>query len=494
MVEILANGVREIGNLQNDLKRGIFISAIGRYAYLIIQFVIMAVLSRLLTPEEFGIVSIINVFLIFFNMLVDMGIGPAIIQNKTLNQEQINGIFSFTIILSIVISILFALLAKPIALFYHNPDLVGVGFAMSIALLSTGFNMVPQAILAKQKKFLDINVAQVISSIVAGVIAIVLAYHKFSYYALVINAIVKNTLMFFIIFIRSQLKLTKEIHKSSLMEIYTFSRNQFIFNLINYFSRNLDHLLIGKFISTKALGYYDKAYTLSLYPNQILISVITPVVQPVLSEYEDQKQVIKKTYLTLSKLLALVGMPLTIFLIFSAKEIIYILFGNQWGNSVITFQILAASIWIQMILSSTGSIFQSANRTDLLLLSGILSSVLNVISIAIGVVMGSIEVVAFGLVITFSINFIQCNYLLLVKVFQAKQLEFYRVLKGPVLIALLVLIPLVIIEWMIPDVSNLFSLGMKGLVSLALYLTGLKISGNFNYLLSILKRKGSGSA
>src|SRR5690606_30134284 len=222
-----------------------------------------------------------------------------------------------------------------------------------------------------------------------------------------------------------KLKLTKNIQKSSLVELYSFSRNQFLFNIINYFSRNLDHFLIGKYVSLKDLGYYDKAYTLSLYPNQILTSVITPVVQPVLSQYEDQKDVIKRTYITISKLLALVGMPLTVFLIFSAEEIIYILFGNQWGSSVRTFQILAFSIWVQMILSSTGSIFQSSNRTDLMLLSGILSTILNVTGIIIGVILGKIEIVALGLVVSFLINFIQCNYLLMIKVFASKQREFY---------------------------------------------------------------------
>lgn len=479
-----------INSLYQDLKKGIIISAIGRYSYYIIQFVILAVLSRLLTPEEFGIVSIINVFLIFFNMLVDMGIGPALIQNKTLNKKQIDGVFSFTVILSFVIGIIFALSSKPIAQFYKNPDLVGVSLAMSLALLSSGMNMVPQAILAKQKRFLEINIAQIVSSLVGGIIAIILAFLHFSYYALVINTIVKNLVMFLITFSKSKLRLTKEIRKSSLAELYTFSRNQFLFNIINYFSRNLDHFLIGKYISFKALGYYDKAYTLSLYPNQILTSVITPVVQPVLSEYEDQKSVIKNTYLTLSKLLALVGMPLTVFLVLSAKEVIFFLFGNQWSGSVVTFQILGLSIWVQMILSSTGSIFQSSNRTDLMLLSGILSTILNVTGIIIGIIFGKIELVALGLVTAFFINFIQCNYLLMKKVFQSKQREFYQILISPLMISLLVLIPLLVIEFTIDGLQILIMLVIKGLISLIMYVIGLKLTGNLEYLLRAIRRKG----
>ena len=482
-----------ISKIYDDLKKGILISAIGRYSYFLIQFIILAVLSRLLTPEEFGVVSIINVFLIFFNMLVDMGIGPALIQNKTLNKKQIDGVYSFTIILSIVIAIIFAFMSKPIANFYDNPKLIGVSLAMSIALLTTGMNMVPQAILAKQKRFLEINIAQVVSSLIAGTVAIFLAYIGFSYYALVMNTILKNFIMFVMMFTKSRLRITKEIRKSSLLELYTFSKNQFLFNIMNYFSRNLDHLLIGKFISLKQLGYYDKAYTLSLYPNQILTSVITPVVQPVLSEYEEQKTVIKDTYVTLSKLLALMGMPLTVFLVLSAEEVILILFGSQWTGSIPTFQILALSIWIQMILSSTGSIFQSSNRTDLMLLSGILSTILNVASIVIGILFEKIEIVALGLVISFAINFIQCNYLLMKKVFQARQIEYYKILISPSIISLLVLISLVLIEYFLGNVSIWVTIIVKGFASLVMFLFGLKLTGNLSYLLKIFKRRGGGA-
>lgn len=481
-----------ISNLYNDLKKGIIITAIGRYSYYILQFVVLAILSRLLTPEEFGIVSIINVFLIFFNMLVDIGIGPALIQNKTLNKHQINGVFSFSVIVSFIVGAIFAVMAKPIAQFYENPELVGVSLSMSLALISSGMNMIPQAILAKQKRFLEINFAQVVSSFIGGTVAITFAFLNFSYYALVLNTIVKNLVMFMITFSKSKLKLTKNIQKSSLVELYSFSRNQFLFNIINYFSRNLDHFLIGKYVSLKDLGYYDKAYTLSLYPNQILTSVITPVVQPVLSQYEDQKDVIKRTYITISKLLALVGMPLTVFLIFSAEEIIYILFGNQWGSSVRTFQILAFSIWVQMILSSTGSIFQSSNRTDLMLLSGILSTILNVTGIIIGVILGKIEIVALGLVVSFLINFIQCNYLLMIKVFASKQREFYSNLVGPLMIALIVLIPLFFIEFTVNGVPMFATLIIKGLITVIMYVIGLRMTGNLKYILSFVKRKGGG--
>ncbi|PGR27214.1 flippase [Priestia megaterium] len=479
-------------NLYTELKNGIIIIAIGKYSNLIIQFIILGILSRILTPNDFGIVAIINVFLVFFSMLIDLGIGPAIIQNKTLTEQQINRIFTFTVLLSILLSVLFGTIARPIALFYDNKDLVEVFILMSLALFTSGINMVPQSILLKKKKFIGVNIAQVLSNVIYGVVGTILAFNGFSYFAIVIATIVKNLVLFLIIFKQANIKLAKSIKLSDLKVIYSFSKNQFLFNLINYFSRNLDNILIGKFISAKDLAYYDKAYTLSLYPNQILTNVITPVIQPIMSEYESQTNIIKETYLLVAKILAFVGMPLTVFLFMTSKEVIYIMFGFQWTGSIATFQILSLSIWIQMILSSTGSIFQSTNRTDLLLLSGILSSVLNISSIIVGIWTGRIEYVAVVLVISFSINFIQANYLLMRKVFQTKQSEFYKVLIDPIIISIIVFVPLIIINMFLGQYSLAILIITKSIISLVMFLVGIKVTGNMNLIFKIIRvRKGN---
>lgn len=474
-------------SLNKELKNGFLISALGKYSNYIVQFGVLAVLSRILTPREYGVVSIITVFLIFFQMIIDMGIGPAIIQNKTLTDQQVNGIFSFTILLSLLLSVIFAFLSKPIAIFYDNTQLVGVCLFMSIALLTSGLNMVPQSIILKRKKFLEINIAQVGSSLISGIVGIILALNHFSYYALVISTIVKNSTMLVFIYRHTNLKITRKIRRKDLKAIYSFSKNQFLFNFINYFSRNLDKLLIGKFMTLKDLSYYDRAYMLSLYPNQILTNVITPVIQPIMSEYENQKDIIKKAYLTIAKFLAFIGMPLSVFIFFSADELIQILFGSQWLGSVVTFQILSLSIWVQMILSSTGSIFQSANRTDLLLLSGILSTVLNIISILIGIWIGKIEIIALLLVIAFSFNFLQCNYLLMIKVFKSKLLDFYKILLNPLIISLMISIPLMYVDYILRDLPFLILLIIKTIVSIIVYILGLILTGNINLLHNILK-------
>jgi len=483
--------VRNISSIYRELRKGVLISAIGKYSNYIIQLGVTAILSRILTPDEFGIVAIVNVFLVFFNLLVDIGIGPAIIQNKQLTKQQTDSLFTFTIVLSLAVSSIFALLAKPISAFYGNPALIPVTVAMSFVIFSTGLTIVPQAILLKQKRFLDVNLTLIFSNLISGTAAVLLALNGFSYYSLIILSFLRNFVSFLLYVIKSGAR-PANLDRQPIREISGFSRNQFLFNFINYFSRNLDNLLIGKFLSAQALAYYDKAYQLSLYPNQIFTSVITPVIQPILSEYEQKKQVIKDTYLMISKILLLIGLPLTVFLFFSAREIIFILFGPQWENSILAFRLLALSVWIQMIQSSTGAIFQSANRTDLLLLSGVLSTILNVAGIVAGIWLGRIEYVAGALVISFFINFIQCNYLLMVHVFHSRQREYYQSFRSPLLISLFVGLPLLAFQPFSGKLNVLISFLGKGVISLALYLAGLKWTGNLDVILRALKIRKKG--
>src|SRR5699024_1463379 len=151
----------------------------------------------------------------------------------------------------------------------------------------------------------------------------------------------KAATLFIVFYIKTDTKISLTFSWAPLKKIYAFSRNQFLFNFINYFSRNLDKLLIGRYFSQSALGYYDRAYQISLYPNQVLTSLVTSVIHPILSDYESEKDRIKKVYLRISNVLATLGMPLSVFLIFSAEDIIYFLAGQQWAESVPVFQILA---------------------------------------------------------------------------------------------------------------------------------------------------------
>ncbi|PRY82711.1 lipopolysaccharide biosynthesis protein [Alkalibacterium olivapovliticus] len=468
--------------MYEQFKRGIIYSAMGKYSIVLVQLLVTAVISRILTPAEYGIVSAVNIFLVFFQLLADFGIGPAIIQNKQLTRKEVDSIFSFSLYIAVGLSILFVFLGYPMSLFYGNEVFIRISMILAIAVFFYGILVVPQSLLLKEQNFKLVNLTTIAGAIVSGIVSIILAFLGFSYYAIIIGNTAKAFTMFMVFYLKTDTRIKLKFSWAPLRKIYAFSRNQFLFNFINYFSRNLDNLLIGRYLSSSALAYYDQAYRMSLYPNQVLTSVVTSVIHPILSDYVDEKERIKRVYLRMSNLLATLGMPLSVFLFFTAEEIILFIFGLQWDGSILTFQILALSVWIQMIVSSTGGIFQSGNRTDLLLLSGILSTIFNVSGIVSGILMGQIEFVALFLVIAFALNFLQVNYLLMIKMFNDSLLPFFKVLIKPLILALIQVGAFLLL----PDLPfNLFiNLVIKGLVFVVMWIGGLLITGEFKRLLN----------
>lgn len=238
-------------------------------------------------------------------------------------------------------------------------------------------------------------------------------------------------------------------------------------------------------MSPAELGYYDRAYQLTLYPNTVFTSVITSAIQPVYSDFQSNLNKIKQGYLNISLVLSNFGIPLTVFLWFANYDIILFLYGEQWEPSVLAFKILSLSVWIQMLQSSTGAFFQSSNRTDLLLLSGVLSTGLNIIFIIIGIYLGSIYWVAAMIVISFSLNFIQTNYLLLNRALEGSILELFRVLIKPIFMGIVTLVFFLIL----PELKGSFftNILIKGIVFLISLLVGLIVTNQLKDAIKLIK-------
>ena len=422
--------------LRQNISTGILYTAITKYSGVVISIVIGAVLARLLSPAEFGVVALVTVFISFFNILSDVGIGPAIVQNKELTEKDVQSIFLFSISLGVVLSLLFFLSSTIIAYFYNNTELIPLTRLLSLTVLFSAFRIVPNALLLKKLKFKKVGLATIFVQLFSGIFAVILAYKGFSYYALVYKSIFDSFFLCFLFYWLSPIKLKLKIDKNALQKIMHFSTFQFLFNFINYFSRNADNLLIGKFISPSALGYYDRSYQLMMMPVQNLTHVITPVLHPVLSEFQNDKPKIYEAYLKVIKLLAAIGFPLSVFLYFAASEIILILYGQQWEQSIPVFELLALTVGIQMVLSSSGSIFQAVNRTDLLFYSGSLSAIIMISGVCYGIFIGkSIEAVGHGLMFSFTINFFQGFYFLIKIALKSSIRKFLKIFIFPIIVS-----------------------------------------------------------
>lgn len=469
----------------SSIKQAAYINAAARYSTLVLRTLFNAVLARILVPEDYGIVAITAVFTVFFSLLADMGLGAGIIQNKELTRDDIGGIFAFSLRLGGVLAVAFALFSLPLSHFYGKRELIPVGMLLSIQLFFNTLNVVPQALLLKRKDFKRVALRILLSCIFSGLAGIGLALAGLKYYALVIQAILDAAFIFAWNYFSTRPPMARKVKRESIDKIRSYSGFLFGFNLINYFARNTDNLLIGKVIGAAPLGYYDKSYKLMLYPVNNLTHVITPVLHPILSEHQHDKPYIYRKYLQVVQLLSLLGAFITPFFWFCSAEIIRILYGSQWEAAIPCLRWMSLAMWAQMILSSAGTIFQSLGDTKRLFLSGSMNAVLVVAFIVAGLVEGSIEAVARNVAIAYNLQFVATFYILVHLSFGLRTRHF---LKGllPHLGVMAAVALSGYFSTLLPSLPTVWSFIAKAAIMGAAYLLALWASRQLKPLLSLL--------
>lgn len=472
----------------SSIKQAAWINAAARYSTLLLRTLFNAVLARILVPEDFGIVAITAVFTTFFSLLADMGLGAGIIQNKELTRNDIGGIFAFSLRLGIVLAAAFALFSLPMSFFYGRSELIPVGMLLSIQLFFNTLNVVPNALLLKQKEFKKVALRILCACLLSGTIGILLALAGLKFYALVIQAILDAAFIFGWNYFSTRPPMARKPDRESLGKIRSYSGYLFGFNLINYFARNMDNLLIGKVMGAAPLGYYDKSYKLMLYPVNNLTHVITPVLHPILSEHQDDKPYIYDKYLQVVKVLSLLGAFITPFFWFASDEVIRILYGSQWEAAIPCLRWMSLAMWAQMILSSSGTIFQSLGDTRRLLMSGSMNAVLVVAFIVAGLVEGSIVAVARNVAIAYNLQFVATFYILVHLSFGLHTRDFLKKLLPHVGIMAIVTMA----GWgagFLPQLPLVWSFAAKTAIMGGAYLAALLLTRQLRPLVALLFRK-----
>lgn len=388
-------------SIKKELFSGSLWIAAGKYSALIVQIAVMAVLARLIPPSLFGIIAIAIIVIDFLGLIVDFGIGPAVIVNRDLTKEDVNSIFSFTIYAGVFFAFLLLSLSPLIGEFYCESQLTSVCRVLSVSLLFNSWNMVPNALILQSKNFKFIAKRTILLQLISGVISIFAAYKGAGIYSLTIAPILSAIGSF--VFNVRKINVSFEFHikLSSLQKILSFSTFQFLFNLNNYIFRNLDKLLIGKTMTMAELGCYDVSYKLMKMPLTYASHVVTPVLLPTLSVFHNELDLLSEKYNKLLKLLGIVSFPLGVFCYYASNDIISIIYGDKWLNAIPVFQILALSVPIQMLLTTIGSIFQAACDTKWLFITGVISSLLTIVGFIIAIqCFKTIEAVAWSFVIT----------------------------------------------------------------------------------------------
>ncbi|MEP4533561.1 MAG: oligosaccharide flippase family protein [Cyclobacteriaceae bacterium] len=328
------------------------ISASFEYTSQLVRFLATIVLSRLLSPAEYGVIALIQVFSSLVMLLRDSGFSFAIIR-EDYSQDFKNKLHFISILIGLLLCLVFMLFSVPISVFYANEDLVAPSIAIAVTFLISSFTVVPFSILRKELKFSLLGQIRLLANITAVGLAIILAFSGFSYWALVIQEIIYY----------SAVAIFATRRSSIIFKIYGFSEMRNVLksqtslmkyilssNVVIYFARNWDNALVGKIYGESSLGIYSRAY---LFINLVVTQLSTLASQvafPNLVRVTETEQ-IRSQLLTLSRLLALVSLPIGMLLILLPSELCRLLWGVDWLAVADFLPFVGLVIFVQAQLS-----------------------------------------------------------------------------------------------------------------------------------------------
>lgn len=357
-----------------------------------IQLVSTVILARILKPEDFGTFGMVTAITTFANLFRDAGLSTAAIQREDLTGKQQSNLFWLNIGVGTILAFLIAASAPLISSFYHRPTLVPVILAMSISPLIGALGAQHSAKLSRELRFGKRSIAVVSGALVTLIVSITVARQNSTYWALVygnLSGLLTTTILLIAL---SGFVPTLPSRGSGLRPLLAFGSHVSGFNLINYFHRNTDSLLLGRYWGAESLGYYNRAYSLLTLPINSIVGPINSVAFPALSRLQNDEERFRRYFLEVLSIIALLSMPLASFLLVAAEPIILLILGQDWEPVTPVFQALSIAALVQPTASFSGSLLLSLGRSRRYLNCVIFNTSVIIAGFLIGVQWGPIGV------------------------------------------------------------------------------------------------------
>lgn len=382
-----------------SIKRSVSWAFIETLAPQLIGFAITMVLSRLLTPTDYGLIGMLAVFTSFAQLFSDLGMTQALIQRRSNSANDETTVFYLNIIIGVAIMLVLIIISPFVAAFFEEPKLRNILSVFAVGYFLSSFGIVQNALFNRNLDFKKITVVSLINTIVTGITGITLALMDFGVWSLVYAAIAGIVARVICLWLLSDWRPIGHWSKDSFKSIWKFSGNILGAGLFTNFVDNLANILIGKSYSARSLGFYNRSFQLQLLPVYLLTGVLNKVAFPVFSRNQDNPQLLLH-HLRKSIKLSVFAITFVCALLFlTAKALIPFLFGDQWLKSIDYLEILAfAGIFYPMnVLLIT--LIKSTGRSDLFLKVEVIKKIIIMLALFISSFI-SIEAMAYSLIIT----------------------------------------------------------------------------------------------
>ena len=383
--------------LRSTAAGGVRWSLIATIGTLAGRMAFVVVLTRLLGPENWGIVAEATVYITVAWMFLSFGLPVTVIQRRHLGREDIGTALTLTIVSGLVLGVATAVGAPLIASFFQTPELAGVLRVLSISLVLKALAVVPAAMLAREMRFKPLGMAEIVSTVVSGAIAIVAAVNGANYWALVIQMLVLDAIYLAMTLAAARIP-APAWSSVAAQKLWSFSSRMMGSDIINYISDNGEKILIARVLGASPLALYNLAGRVLVVPIETLGKTADRVILPMFSRLQDDRERVARLFLQATASVAVFVSPVMTLIILCAPDGVPMVFGDAWKPAVLPLQLLAAHAVFFLLVTLTNPVVQAAGRADWELRWSLFTTVVAVSTFLVGIQWGIAGVAACFLV------------------------------------------------------------------------------------------------
>lgn len=350
-----------------------------------ITFIVGLVLARLLSPDEYGLIGIITIFIVVFNGIVDSGFSNALIRKQDCTEEDYNTMFFVNMAMSIVLFVILFFCAPFISTFFKRPELTPLTRVMGSMMIFNALSLVQVTILTKRIDFKTKTKASLISAIVSGAIGIGMAFAGCGVWALVGQQLTKQLSYSLILWSLNWWWPRLKFNLSSFKYMWGFGWKLLVSGLLNNIWNQLYQIVVGKFYSPATLGQYTRSKQFASIFSENLTSVVQRVSFPALSEIQDKQERMVAAYRKVIKITMFVTAISMFFLGAVAEPLLYCLIGPQWHEAATYLPLICVSLSLYPLHAINLNMLQVQGRSDIFLYLEIIKKILAIFPICIGI-------------------------------------------------------------------------------------------------------------
>ncbi len=403
-------------------------SAIARVTIQLSALAASTVVARRVPPNAFGIVGMAALAVGLISLFRDLGTAAAVIQKRDLNQQLLSSLFWVNLGIGFAVTALCFLSAPVAAKIFREPAVIPVVRVLSVSFLVSSLSNIHTALLNRSMAFRKVSLIDISSSVAGLGVIVTLACLHAGVWSLVAGALTSTAISSLLLCAMSEWQPRLLFSWTEVRSVMNFGLNLSAFNLLNYFARNSDNAIVGRYLGSAALGFYQLAYNIMLFPVQGIAQVLSQVMLPGFSEIQHDNERFRRIYLRICSSIALITFPLMTGAAILAEPLIKTVYGPRWASAIPVLTILALVGLVQSILTTAGLIYTAKGRTALMFKVGGTASVFCVISFFVGLPWG-IRGVAFSYSICIALLVLPSLYIPF-RLIDLRLIDLWHALKG----------------------------------------------------------------